>query len=58
MSDEIDREERELLDSYNNDEWVSIVDKDEIERYRVAARNTLKESDWLDVHGAQPAEKP
>ena len=42
MSKELNKEEIELLESYENDEWVSI--SDDINKYRAAAKNTFKKT--------------
>lgn len=49
MSTEMSREEQELLESYEQDEWVSVADEREIERYRAAARNTLKKDKRVNI---------
>jgi hypothetical protein len=39
----LDKEEKELLDSYERGEWKSVVDlESEIERYREYARATIE----------------
>ena len=42
-------EERDLLDSYENDEWESIVTSDEIEKYRAAAQQTFKKDKRVNI---------
>ena len=40
MTYKLNTEEKELLASYDNDEWVSIADAEESEQYKSAAKNT------------------
>ena len=47
MSKELNKEEIELLESYENDEWVSI--SDDINKYRAAAKNTFKKNKRVNI---------
>jgi predicted DNA binding CopG/RHH family protein len=47
---ELDAEENELLHSVENDEWVSVPNKDEkIAQFASAARNTLGRSKNINI---------
>jgi predicted DNA binding CopG/RHH family protein len=46
----LDDYERELLESYENDEWESVKDKEaEIKRYRQYAANNLKRDKKISI---------
>ena len=46
----LDKEEKELLDSYERDEWKSVADVgSEIERYREYARATSKKDMRVNI---------
>ena len=48
---EIDREEREVLTTYERDEWRSVSERDaEIERYRGYARATFEKDRRVNIH--------
>jgi predicted DNA binding CopG/RHH family protein len=42
-------EEKDLLDSYENDEWESIVTSEEIDKYRASARQTFKKDKRVNI---------
>ena len=42
-------EEKQLLESYEKDEWESIVTPEEIEKYRAAARRTIKKDKRVNI---------
>ena len=42
-------EEKDLLDSYENDEWKSIVTSEEIEKYRASAQRTFKKDKRVNI---------
>jgi predicted DNA binding CopG/RHH family protein len=47
---ELDKEEKELLDSYERGEWKSVADvESEIERYREYARATSKKDMRVNI---------
>ncbi len=46
----LDREERELLESVEKGEWVSVDNlQEEIERHRKIAKNTLKKDKRINI---------
>ena len=48
---EIDREEREVLTTYERDEWRPVSERDaEIERYRGYARATFEKDRRVNIH--------
>ncbi len=48
---EIDREEREVLATYERDEWRPVSERDaEIERYRGYARATFEKDRRVNIH--------
>ena len=48
---EIDREEREVLTTYERDEWRPVAERDaEIERYRGYARATFEKDRRVNIH--------
>ena len=47
MSQKLNTEERELLDSYENDEWVSI--SEDVNKYKTAAKNTFKKNKRVNI---------
>ena len=48
---EIDREEREVLTTYERDEWRPVAERDaEIERYRGYARATFEKDRRVNTH--------
>jgi len=50
----LDPEERELLDSYERDEWQSVQDlKSESDRYRAYAGATLKKDKRVNIRISQ-----
>ncbi len=49
MSGHLNKEEKELLDSYENDEWVSVSDSEDLARYKVAAKNTFKKNKRVNI---------
>jgi predicted DNA binding CopG/RHH family protein len=49
MADKLTKEEREILDSYERGEWVSVLGKDEIERYRASAKTTFKKDKRVNI---------
>lgn len=46
----LDKHEQEILDSYERDEWKSVENvKQEIEKHREYARNTLKKNKRVNI---------
>lgn len=42
-------DEKELLESYENDEWVSIASPSEIAKYQAAAKATFKKNKRVNI---------
>lgn len=49
MNSTLDQEEREILNSYENDEWIPIENPSDIERYKTAAKNTFKKNKRINI---------
>ena len=49
MNKEFSEEENEILESYENDEWVSVSNPSDIEKYKVAAKNTFKKNKRVNI---------
>ncbi len=49
MSLQLDQEEKELLQSYDNDEWVSASVELDIAKYKAAAKNTFKKDKRVNI---------
>ena len=48
---EIDREEKDMLTTFERDEWRPIAERDaEIERYRAYARSTFEKDSQVNIH--------
>ena len=45
----LDKEEQELLDAYENDEWVSVKNKRTVSKYRAIAQATLKKDKRVNI---------
>ncbi|WP_201764876.1 antitoxin [Methylotuvimicrobium buryatense] len=49
MMNKLSREEKELLQSYESDEWVSVASPDEINKYKAAAKNTFRKDKRVNI---------
>ena len=49
MSNKLDKEEKEILESYENDEWVSVSNPSDIAKYKVAAKRTFKKDKRVNI---------
>jgi predicted DNA binding CopG/RHH family protein len=49
MSNKLNKEEREILESYEKDEWVSISKPTNIEKYKAAAKATFKKDKRVNI---------
>jgi predicted DNA binding CopG/RHH family protein len=49
MNSKLNQEEKEILKSYENDEWVSVSDPSEIAKYKAAAKNTFKKDKRVNI---------
>jgi predicted DNA binding CopG/RHH family protein len=45
----LDREEQEILDSYENEEWVSIKSEHTVSKYQSIAKATLKKDQCVNI---------
>ena len=45
----LDREERELLESYENDEWESVFDEAKESKYKAAAKSTFAKDKRVNI---------
>ena len=43
------QEEKELLESYETEEWVSVASPDEINKYKAAAKHTFKKDKRVNI---------
>lgn len=49
MNQNLSQEEKEILDSYENNEWVSIKKSEDIAAYKTAAKNTFKKNKRVNI---------
>jgi len=49
MSLKLDKEEKEMLNSYENEEWVSVSNHSEISKYKAAAKSTFKKDKRVNI---------
>ena len=49
MTIKLNKEEKEILDSYENDEWVSVSTEQDIAKYKAAAKNTFKKDKRVNI---------
>lgn len=50
MMNNLDKEEKEILDSFEGDEWVSVANKDaEADRYQTYAKATFKKDKRINI---------
>ncbi|MES9901608.1 MAG: hypothetical protein ABW168_02865 [Sedimenticola sp.] len=49
MNNKLNKEEKEILESYENDEWVSVLNPSDIEKYKAAAKNTFKKDKRVNI---------
>jgi predicted DNA binding CopG/RHH family protein len=49
MISKLSQEEQEILESYDNDEWVSVKTPEKVASYRVAAKNTFKKDKRVNI---------
>jgi len=53
MNNKLNKEEKEILESYENDEWVSVSNESDIARYKAAAKNTFKKDKRVNIRISQ-----
>ena len=49
MSNKLNKEEKEILESYEKDEWVSVSKPADIAKYKVAAKATFKKDKRVNI---------
>ncbi|MDZ7754008.1 MAG: antitoxin [Gammaproteobacteria bacterium] len=49
MAIQLSPEEKELLDSYDNEEWESVMSVQELRKYQEAARNTFRKDKRVNI---------
>ena len=49
MNNKLNKEEQEILESYENDEWVSVSTPASIEKYKSMAKSTFKKDKRVNI---------
>ena len=49
MTSKLNQEEKEILKSYDDDEWVSVSNPTDMARYKLAAKNTFKKDKRVNI---------
>ena len=49
MANKLNTEELDILDSYENDEWESVLNSKDIVRYQVIAKETFKKDKRINI---------
>jgi len=49
MTKNLTKEEKDLLDSYENGEWISVSASEDASRYKMAAKNTFKKNKRVNI---------
>jgi len=49
MNSKLSKEEEEILESYERDEWVSVSSPSDIAKYKAAAKNTFKKDKRVNI---------
>ncbi len=49
MSNKLNKEEKDILESYENDEWVSVSKPSDIAKYKTAAKATFKKDKRVNI---------
>jgi len=49
MSNKLNKEEKEILESYEKDEWVSVSNPASIAKYKAAAKATFKKNKRVNI---------
>ena len=49
MHNKLSQEEKEILQSYENEEWVSVSNPSDIAKYKAAAKNTFKKDKRVNI---------
>ncbi len=53
MSNKLNKEEKEILKSYENDKWVSVAKPASIVKYKAAAKATFKKDKRVNIRISQ-----
>ena len=49
MNNKLNKEEKEILESYENDEWVSVSKPESIAKYKAAAKATFRKDKRVNI---------
>jgi predicted DNA binding CopG/RHH family protein len=49
MNNRLDNEEKEILESYENNEWISVSNPSDLAKYKVAAKKTFKKDKRVNI---------
>ncbi len=49
MKNKLNKQEKELLKSYENDEWKSVIKPSEVSKYSAAAKTTFKKNRRVNI---------
>ncbi len=49
MKNKLSKVEQDILNSYENDEWVSVANASDIANYREVAKNTFKKNKRVNI---------
>jgi len=49
MSHKLNKEEKEILKSFEDDEWVSVSTPENLAKYKTAAKNTFKKDKRVNI---------
>ena len=49
MSNKLSKEEKEMLESFENDEWESVATPESLAKYKAAAKNTFKKDKRVNI---------
>ena len=49
MTSKLNQKEKELLKSYDDDEWVSVANPTDMKRYKLAAKSTFKKDKRVNI---------
>ncbi len=49
MSNKLSQEEKEILQSYENEEWISVSNPSDVAKYKAAAKNTFKKDKRVNI---------
>ncbi len=49
MKNKLNKEEKDLLESYDNEEWKSVLKPSEVSKYSAAAKTTFKKNKRVNI---------